>query len=128
LSEKPGVRKWELIALGVSGGIVPCWDAILLLGVAVSAQRLWLALPLLLAFSAGLASVLIAIGISVVYARRWAGARLGPSLGAAGTRVLPILSAIIITILGFWLCYDSVQQGRAASTPGANSETLSREQ
>ena len=121
------MRKWELIALGVSGGIVPCWDAILLLGVAVSAQRLWLALPLLLAFSAGLASVLIAIGIGVVYARRWAGSRWGMSLGASGVRALPILSAVVITVLGLWLCYDSVQQGKAAPTPVAHSETFRRE-
>ena len=37
------------------------------------AQRLWLGLPLLLAFSAGLAGVLIALGIGVVYARNLAG-------------------------------------------------------
>jgi ABC-type nickel/cobalt efflux system permease component RcnA len=121
------VRKWELIALGVSGGIVPCWDAILLLGVAVSAQRLWLAQPLQLAFSAGLDSVLIAIGIGVVYARRWAGSRWGPALGAGGVRALPILSAIVITVLGLWLCYDSVQQGKAAPTPVVNEGTSSRE-
>ena len=42
----------SLVILGVSGGIVPCWDAILMLGFAISAQRVWLALPLLLAFSA----------------------------------------------------------------------------
>src|SRR5437667_8174403 len=44
---------WGLIALGISGGVVPCYDAIIMLIFAVSARRLWLALPLLLAFSAG---------------------------------------------------------------------------
>jgi ABC-type nickel/cobalt efflux system permease component RcnA len=34
-----------LVMLGISGGIVPCWDAIAMLCVAISAQRLWLALP-----------------------------------------------------------------------------------
>ncbi len=67
------VGLWQLVVLGVQGGIVPCWDAIAMLCVAISAHRLTLALPLLLAFSAGLAGVLIAIGIGVVYTRDWAG-------------------------------------------------------
>src|SRR5262249_20555156 len=45
---------WGIVVLGISGGIVPCWDAILMLGLAISAQRLWLGIPLLVAFSAGL--------------------------------------------------------------------------
>ena len=68
---------WRLIVLGVSGGIVPCWDAIAMLGLAISAGQLWLGLPLLLAFSAGLAGVLVAIGVSVVYARNFADKRWG---------------------------------------------------
>src|SRR6185437_2499446 len=72
---KPGW--WQLIALGVGGGIVPCWDALAMLGLAIAAQRLWLGLPLLLAFSAGLASVLVAVGVGVVWARNWAVARWG---------------------------------------------------
>jgi nickel/cobalt transporter (NicO) family protein len=99
-----------IVMLGISGGIVPCWDAIAMLGFAISAQRLWLGLPLLLAFSAGLAAVLIVIGIGVVYARNMAGdwwggqgKRLRPLI-----RALPLISAILVTVLGFWLCYDSV--------------------
>jgi ABC-type nickel/cobalt efflux system permease component RcnA len=69
----------RLVVLGVSGGIVPCWDAVLLLMFAISAQLLWIALPLLLAFSAGLASVLIAIGLAVVYAKGAAGNRFANS-------------------------------------------------
>jgi ABC-type nickel/cobalt efflux system permease component RcnA len=102
---------WGLVVLGVSGGIVPCWDAIAMLGFAISAQRLWLGLPLLLAFSAGLAAVLIGLGIAVVHARnvasaRWDGARLR-RLAAA----LPLLSAVLITVMGLWLCFDSLRVG-----------------
>jgi ABC-type nickel/cobalt efflux system permease component RcnA len=97
---------WGLVVLGVSGGIVPCWDAILMLGFAISAQRLWLGIPLLLAFSAGLAGVLIVIGIGVVYAKnfassRWSEARL--------VRALPLASALLVTCMGFWLCYESTR-------------------
>jgi ABC-type nickel/cobalt efflux system permease component RcnA len=107
---KPGA--WGLVVLGVSGGIVPCWDAIAMLGLAISAQRLWLGLPLLLAFSAGLAGVLIALGVAVVHARKLAVDRWGdgPALRRVA-RALPLLSAVVITALGLWLCFESVHAG-----------------
>jgi nickel/cobalt exporter len=101
---------WQLVVLGVQGGIVPCWDAIAMLCVAISAQRLWLGLPLLLAFSAGLAGVLILLGIGVVYTRDWAGNRWGDGPRARRlARALPLVSAAFITVMGLWLCYDSAR-------------------
>jgi ABC-type nickel/cobalt efflux system permease component RcnA len=94
-----------LIALGVSGGIVPCYDAIIMLIFAVTARRVWLALPLLLAFSAGLAGVLIVIGILVVQVKGFAASRWGLS---RWFRSLPLISAILVIILGLILCYRSV--------------------
>lgn len=96
---------WGLIALGVSGGIVPCSDAIVMLIFAISARRVWLALPLLLAFSAGLAGVLIVIGILVVQVKGFASSRL-----RAGRwfKSLPLVSAVLVIILGLFLCYRSV--------------------
>jgi ABC-type nickel/cobalt efflux system permease component RcnA len=96
---------WGLILLGVSGGIIPCWDAIAMLGFAIAAQRLWLGLPLLIAFSAGLAGVLVAIGIVVVLAknrlgRHWSDSRVW--------KALPILSAAVLVAMGLWLCRDSL--------------------
>jgi ABC-type nickel/cobalt efflux system permease component RcnA len=107
--EASSVRWWHLLVLGLQGGLVPCLDAVLLLCLAVSAQRLWLGLPLLLAFSAGLAAVLVVLGISVVYARNWAVARYsgGRRLGAF-VRALPIVSAAVITAMGLWICYASL--------------------
>jgi ABC-type nickel/cobalt efflux system permease component RcnA len=100
---------WHLLILGLQGGLVPCWDAIVLLSLAVASGRFWIALPLLLAFSGGLAAVLIGIGIGVVCARNWAGARFGkhPRLQRL-VRLLPILSAVTIIAMGLWLCYDGV--------------------
>jgi ABC-type nickel/cobalt efflux system permease component RcnA len=103
-----------LIVLGVQGGIVPCWDAVVLLLAAVAMNLLWLALPLLLAFSAGLAGVLIAIGIVVVQARGLAGVRWGES---RLFRALPLLSALTITGLGLWLCYDRLHPHAAPPGP-----------
>jgi nickel/cobalt exporter len=100
---------WRLIVLGVSGGIVPCWDAIAMLGLAISAGRLWLGLPLLLSFSAGLAGVLVALGVSVVYARNFAGKRFGGMERLRPVfRALPLVSAVFITLMGVWLCFSSL--------------------
>jgi ABC-type nickel/cobalt efflux system permease component RcnA len=96
---------WGLIILGMSGGIVPCWDAIVMLGLAISAQRLWLGLPLLLAFSAGLALVLIVLGIAVVGMKGFATSRWG---SGRLIRALPVASAVLVMGMGLWLCYDSV--------------------
>jgi ABC-type nickel/cobalt efflux system permease component RcnA len=96
---------WSLIVLGVSGGIVPCVDAILTLLLAATTGHLWLGLPLLLSFSAGLAAVLILIGIFVVKAKGFAGSRWGDS---RFFRMLPVASAATVTVLGLWLCYTSV--------------------
>ncbi|MEQ8223930.1 MAG: hypothetical protein ABRQ37_16560 [Candidatus Eremiobacterota bacterium] len=58
----------SLIALGVSGGIVPCPDALVVLLSAVALNRILLGLLVIVAFSFGLAAVLIAIGIVMVTA------------------------------------------------------------
>lgn len=121
-SEGGAVHWWHLLLLGMRGGLVPCWDAILLLCLAISAGRLWLGVPLLLAFSAGLAGVLVALGIGVVWARNWAVARWGGSdrMGKA-VRALPLLSAAVITMLGLWLCYDSLHAETPPATQRVNS-------
>jgi nickel/cobalt exporter len=103
------VRWWHLALLGLQGGMVPCVDAVILLCLAISAQRLWLGLPLLLAFSAGLAGVLVVLGVGVVYARNWAVARWGERPGMQKlVRMLPIVSAALITLMGLWLCSASL--------------------
>jgi ABC-type nickel/cobalt efflux system permease component RcnA len=102
----PPVGWRGLIVLGVSGGIVPCWDAILMLAVAAGTGLLWLAVPLLLAFSAGLASVLVLVGLLVVHMRRFAESRLGEG---RFIRALPVASAVAIIVVGFWLCYHNVR-------------------
>jgi len=109
---------WGLIVLGITGGIVPCWDAILMLIVAVSTNLLWLALPMLLAFSAGLAGVLILIGILVVRAKSLAGSRWGDS---RLFRSLPVISAALVTCIGLWLCYDSVHASGSSTVNNAPS-------
>jgi nickel/cobalt exporter len=101
-----GPGPWGVILLGISGGIVPCTDAIVLFLFAAFSGHLGLALPLLLAFSAGLAVVLVLIGIAIVYARGLAAGRWGDS---RLFKALPLVSAVLITGMGLWLCYSSLQ-------------------
>jgi nickel/cobalt transporter (NicO) family protein len=104
-----GLGWWGLVVMGISGGIVPCWDAIAMLFFAISARRLWLGLPLLLAFSAGLAGVLIVIGVLVVSAKGFAQARFGESARLRRVfQLLPLFSAAAVLVLGLWLCRDSL--------------------
>jgi ABC-type nickel/cobalt efflux system permease component RcnA len=65
----------QLLLLGITGGIIPCPAALVVLLSAVSLHRIGLGLFLIVCFSLGLATVLIAIGIAMVRARtllsRW---------------------------------------------------------
>lgn len=52
-----------LLALGVSGGLIPCPSALVVMLSAIALQRIGLGLVLIVMFSIGLAGVLVAIGI-----------------------------------------------------------------
>lgn len=88
----------ELLALGVTGGIVPCPAALVVLLSALALHRVGFGLFLIVAFSVGLAAVLIAIGLLVVYAR-WLMSRVHGE-GRLVTRWLPLTSSAVITLLG----------------------------
>src|SRR5207249_3389242 len=88
----------ELLALGVTGGIVPCPAALVVLLSAVALRRVGFGLFLILAFSVGLAAVLIAVGLLMVYAGRFMSRLKGE--GPLVTRWLPLASAAFITVLG----------------------------
>jgi ABC-type nickel/cobalt efflux system permease component RcnA len=100
-----GVSWWGLIALGITGGLVPCWDAIYLLLYTIGRSQFVIALPAVLAFSAGLAGVLVLIGVLVVQVPHFAKSRWGHG---RVTRALPIASAVVVTLMGLWLCYEGV--------------------
>lgn len=89
----------SLLALGVSGGLVPCPSALVLLLAAIALQRVGAGLILIVIFSLGLASVLTAIGLLFVYAGRWVQRRSGAALGRVAA-FLPVVSALFITLAG----------------------------
>lgn len=87
----------DLIVLGVSGGLVPCESALVLLLSAIALGRVGLGLILLVAFSLGLAIVLMGIGVLVIYAKHLLPARVG----AHGVfRWLPVVSGAVIVCVG----------------------------
>jgi ABC-type nickel/cobalt efflux system permease component RcnA len=89
----------SLLGLGVSGGLVPCPSALILLLSAISLGQVALGLGLLAAFSTGLAFVLIAIGGVVVY-----GKNLLPKSSRVtnhpALRLLPVFSSVVVIVLG----------------------------
>ena len=87
----------SLLTLGISGGIVPCPGALVILLLAVALHRVAFGLLLLVAFSVGLASILIAIGVLIVKARP-----LVDRFSGDGRWIqrLPIASAVVIIAIG----------------------------
>ena len=96
----------RLLLMGLGGGIIPCWDAVLLLLAATAVNRVGFALPLLVAFSLGLGAVLVALGVGVVYAHKAGAGRFGES---RWFRLLPMVSAALLLGLGLWLCQEGVR-------------------
>jgi ABC-type nickel/cobalt efflux system permease component RcnA len=97
----------ELLTLGISGGIVPCPAALVVLLSAVSMNRVGFGLLLIVAFSAGLAAVLIAIGLLMVCGRQFM-ARFQVD-GQLTTRWLPLTSSAFITLFGLALTWQALQ-------------------
>src|SRR5262249_21443214 len=108
---KPGVSWWSTVTLGMGGGIVPCADALLLMCFAIFIGRPWMGVVLLLAFSAGLAAVLVALGLLVVAAKAGAGAMAKTELAERIGRVLPLLSAAAILAIGLGMAFWSIRPG-----------------
>ena len=91
-----------LLALGVSGGLLPCPTALVVLLAAVSFHNILLGMVLVAAFSVGLAIVLTGIGLAFVFGQRAVGRRrlLTRVGGSAVARLLPAVSAAAITVAG----------------------------
>ena len=89
----------SLIALGASGGLVPCPSALVLLLSSIALGRIGLGLILLVAFSLGLAGVLMGIGLVVLYAKHLLPDSEKTSRHAA-FRLIPVASAAIIICVG----------------------------
>lgn len=94
----------QLCALGITGGIVPCPAALVVLLSAFSLHRIGFGLFLITAFSLGLAAVLVVVGLGMVYAKQFLG-RVKPS--AAWQRYLPLLSSAFMVVLGIGIAVSA---------------------
>jgi nickel/cobalt exporter len=98
---------WKsLLTLGISGGLLPCPSALVLMLAAISGGRVGYGLILTIAFSFGLAATLTGIGLVFLYVgKAFGGSKL------AGNRIfkmLPVFSAFVIACVGAVICYTSL--------------------
>jgi nickel/cobalt transporter (NicO) family protein len=92
-----GPSRRSLLAVGISGGLLPCPSALVVLLAAISLHRVAFGMLLIVAFSAGLALSITGIGLVAVLAKR-AFHRL--SFEGRLVRLLPAASALVILAAG----------------------------
>ena len=95
----------SLLAVGVSGGLLPCPSALVVLLAAISLHRVAFGLLLILAFSAGLALTITSIGLAAVLART---AFRRVSFEGRLVRLLPAASALFILAAGLAMTLRAV--------------------
>jgi nickel/cobalt exporter len=97
----------SLVAIGVSGGLVPCPAALVLLLGAISFGRLGFGMVLVVVFSMGLAVVLTGIGLLMVYARK---VFERYTFEARVPRFLPVVSAAAISCVGLVILLGAISR------------------
>jgi nickel/cobalt transporter (NicO) family protein len=93
--EAPSRR--SLVAVGVTGGLLPCPSALVVLLAAISLHRVAFGMLLIVAFSAGLALSITGIGLVAVFAKQVF--KRGSFEGRL-VRLLPAASALVILAAG----------------------------
>ena len=96
----------QLFTLGITGGIIPCPAALIVLLSEFALHRIGLGFFLIVSFSIGLASVLIGFGMAMVYARRFM-THLQID-GPLTRRWLPVASSAFVTVLGLILTVQAL--------------------
>ena len=92
-----GLSRRSLVAVGVSGGLLPCPSALVVLLAAISLHRVAFGMLLVVAFSVGLALTITGIGLVAVLAR---GAFRRFSFDGRVLSLLPTASALVIVAAG----------------------------
>lgn len=102
----PSDISWRnLLALGISGGLLPCPSALVLMLSAISLGRTGYGLVLTFVFSLGLAATLTGVGLVFLYVGKAFG---GSFSGSRLVKAVPVLSALVIAFLGAVICYNSI--------------------
>jgi ABC-type nickel/cobalt efflux system permease component RcnA len=100
----------SLLAVGVSGGILPCPSALVVLLAAISLHRLAFGLVLIVAFSTGLALSITGLGLMAVLAKR---TFAGRSFDGLLIRALPAVSAAVILAAGVLMTVHAIPKVHA---------------
>ncbi len=96
----------SLLALGISGGLLPCPSALVLMLAAIAKDRIGYGIVLTLVFSLGLAATLTTVGLIFLY-----GGRIFDSPALSNNRLvktIPVFSAFVIACVGAVICYNSL--------------------
>ena len=100
---------WKnLILLGITGGIIPCPDAMAILLISLYMGKLILGMGIVLSFSAGLSISLILIGLLIVISKKLIFTR---GMLSKGSIFIPYLSSVFITFLGFYMIFNILKKG-----------------
>jgi nickel/cobalt exporter len=91
------ISRRSLVAVGVSGGILPCPSALVVLLAAISLHRVAFGLVLIVAFSLGLALSITGIGLVAVLVKKSFAQR---NVDGLLIRALPAVSALVILTAG----------------------------
>jgi len=97
----------SLLTLGISGGLVPCSSALVVLLSAVALGRVGFGLVMVLAFSLGLAGVLTGLGLLLVRTKRLFD-RLPSQMRLV--KVLPAVSALVVALIGVGITTQALMQ------------------
>jgi ABC-type nickel/cobalt efflux system permease component RcnA len=95
--EHEELGRGSLLAVGISGGLLPCPSALVVLLAAISLHRVAFGMLLIVAFSAGLALSITGIGIVAVLAKQ---VFRRASFDGRFIRLLPAASALVILAAG----------------------------
>jgi len=100
-----GLSRRSLVAVGVSGGLLPCPSALVVLLAAITLHRVAFGMLLVVAFSAGLALTITGIGLAAVLAR---GAFRRVSFDGRAVSLLPTVSALVIVAAGLLMTFHAL--------------------
>jgi nickel/cobalt exporter len=102
----------SLLALGISGGLLPCPSALLALLGAVAIGRAGFGLMVVVSFSLGLAATLTGVGLLFLYAGRFLERRALTGRWSGIVQFAPVLAAVAVTASGAMIVARSLLELR----------------
>ena len=97
----------SLLTLGISGGLIPCPSALVVMLGAIALNKIGFGMILVLAFSLGLAGALTGIGMLFIYA-----GKLFTRFPSSGKIIgfVPVFSALFISLIGVGIVWGALTE------------------